>query len=157
MTSDESFSEIYRQTHFNSGNFLLGLISGYFALTVLETNKWLTKKSTLILSFITYIVLSFALKSFMMQEKVEVTMFTSIMGAYLKFHHGIFLSLFICGFVFNMNWRSFCHKMFGIADKMFSSTLLASIFISKFLIFDTNELIELTFLKVVRLRCILLR
>jgi hypothetical protein len=143
MSAEEGFS---RQTHFNSGSFLLGLMARYFFLHS-ETKKFNSKANTctLICSFIVSIFLSFTIKNFFLMQNWK------LLGAYLKFHNGIFLSFFICRFVLTGNATICDRKFFRVAEKLFAVTFLVSLTITKFLISNSNVMVELALFKLVNI------
>lgn len=136
-----------RQTHFNSLEFIFGLLGGFLTVNP-ETNKLIAsvKNSTFFVSFVVYVSLSFVIKSFVPLETLSLT---SVLGAYMKFHHGIFLSFFICRFVFEENFKVCNQKLFAIAEKMFSVTFLTSLVVTKLAISSSKVFIELSLLTVV--------
>lgn len=142
----ESFKEAYYPTHMNSGSFLIGLVFGFLDVNKFELKKLNTKLWSLLL-IIFYVAFNIAVKVFFINNEVKASVFTALLGGYMKHHHGIFLSLFISNFILGNDKlaKIFNQKAFKLAEKLFTSAFLSSLLITKIFVSTSNFSLEMAF------------
>lgn len=139
----------------NAGNFIIGLIFGYLISTKANLKKY---KSNLIgcSSIVLYFLLPATFKFLYYANYIKAPIGTALLGAYMKHHDGLFLSLFLWNYVFEKQPSNF-HKalyslpVFKFLEKLFMPTFFCQLFLVKFFIANSSVLIELSWWNIVRL------
>lgn len=148
---DKEFAEVYYRSHMNAGSFLMGLFLAY-PFHAKDSFKRFTSKLWTILLIAFYALVTVAVKLYFSNNSPRVVYPRAFIGAYMKHHHGFFLSLFVVRFITGrqVNLRFFNARTLQIADKLFVPAFVSSLLVTRLLIQNASKLIRVNFINLVR-------
>jgi hypothetical protein len=150
LTSDKKFHEFFYPTHMNAGNFIIGLIFGY----IIHNKAQLCRLTSYTFVYLPiFLLVPAAFKYYFTLNYVKSSIGTALLGAYLKHHEGIFLSIILFNLLYRndggrlASWLS--HSNFQILDKLFTSAFFIQFLVTKFFIVNTRVLLEVSTMNMV--------
>lgn len=153
MIKSPKLQALYYPTHMNAGNFIIGLIFGYLIFNNANLER-LKSRAVAIVSVASYFLLPAIFKHLIQENFIKFSFGTALIGAYLKHHDGIFLSIILLNLVFDKNEGGRCGKLLKLPcvkliDKLFYPAFFSQLIVTKAFIATTKTLIELNYFNVV--------